>query len=204
MKKLKAINALLVETKRNKKGGFAKIKFQLTAAVTKALDWPDMPEGTAEWTPDVDTLQARTLELTPNDITQKAHAVTMDITSIGDFMIQRKKKKSGKNSVKADKVITEVVCNVKFSAETGCAMLEQYILSAGRSEMLLVYEPAPVQGELEGTRVDMSPIDGRQSVIPEVEATEEQRAVVTEIDPNAEYVERAKERMAAKKKAKVS
>ena len=56
-KRFTAVNTLLVSATRNKNGGFAKVKFQLTAKVTKALEWPEMPEGTAEWCPDVDELK---------------------------------------------------------------------------------------------------------------------------------------------------
>ena len=43
-----AVNTLLVSTIRTKKGGFARVSFSLTSKITKALDWPEMPDGTAE------------------------------------------------------------------------------------------------------------------------------------------------------------
>ena len=141
-----AQNALLVSTRRDKNGGHAKLKFQLTKRVTDALDWPEMPEGTAEWIPDVDELQATLIELTPNNEELKKFSVSIDVQSIDDFVIVRKKKKVGKNFVKAGKVITEVICKVHFADPKGCAKLEQYIQSAARSEMLVVYTPAPFQG----------------------------------------------------------
>ncbi len=165
-KRLKIVNALVSSMGRKKNVGSVKIKFQLTQAVTDALDWPQMPEGTAEWVPEVDELQASMIELTPNNPELKAVACSIDTSTIGDFMVQRKKKKAGKNSVKADKTITEVICTVRFADPLGCAKLEQYMQSAARSEMLVVYEPQPTQDELPGTRVDMSPIDGRQPLIP--------------------------------------
>jgi len=190
-KRFTAVNTLLVSATRNKNGGFAKVKFQLTAKVTKALDWPEMPEGTAEWCPDVDELKSSLVEFTPNNEELRDKATSIDASSIGDFIVVRKKKKAGKNSVKADKTITEVICTIRFGDPTGCAKLEQYMLSAARSEMLVVYTPQPTQDELPGTRVDMTPEDSQLPLDPEaLKAANE-----TPTDPNIEYVERAKERM---------
>lgn len=169
-KRFIAVNALLVSTSRTKKGGFAKVKFQLTAKVTEALDWPEMPEGTAEWCPEVEELQAEIVKFKPNNEEMASKATTINATSIGDFVVVRKKKKSGKNSVKANKVITEVICTIKFADPIGCAKLEQYILGAARSEMLVVYTPQPVQEE-----------------IP-LETTAEQRQAVLEM-PNGAVVD---------------
>lgn len=199
-----AVNALLTGCGRSaKKGGFAKVKFQLTAKVTRSLEWPDMPDKTGEWTPDVDELVATLVEFTPNNEELKHAACAIDASTIGDFQVQRKHKKSGKKSVKADKVITEVLCTIRFADPRGCAKLEQYMLSAARSEMLVCYKPAPQQGELPGTRVDMSPNED-QLPLPGG-PTEEQRQAVAEMpeDPNVEYVKRAKERLEKAKTGKV-
>ena len=151
-----AANTLLVSTSRTKKGGFARVKFQLTPKTAKALDWPEMPDGTAEWCPDVDELAAQNIEFVPNNPELNHNSVSIEAQSIGDFVVVRKKKKEGKNSVRADKVITEVICLIKFADPTGCAKLEQYMQGAKRSEMHVSYTPQPTQDELPGTRVDMS------------------------------------------------
>lgn len=194
MKRFTAVNTLLVSTKRTKKGGFASVKFQLTPKITKALEWPEMPEGTAEWCPDVDELAAQTIEFVPNNPELNHNAVSVEATSIGDFVVVRKRLNEGKNSQLAQKTITEVLCLIKFQDPTGCAKLEQYMQGAKRSEMHVSYTPQPKQDELPGTRVDMSP----DPALPF--QTEERAAAIAEEfpdrDPNAEYVERAKERMA--------
>jgi hypothetical protein len=199
-KRFTAVNALLVSCTRTKDGGKAKVKFQLTEKVRKSLDWPEMPDIVGEWSPDYAELKATVIEFTPNNEELKHHATSVDAASIGDFQIQRKHKKSGKNAVKAEKIITQVICTVKFGDPTGCAKLEQYLQNAARSEMLVVYTPQPQQDELPGTRVDMTPEDSQLPL-----ATAEQREVVAEIpdgDPNVEYVERAKERLEKRKAAK--
>jgi hypothetical protein len=198
-KKLKCVNALITSMGRKKTGGWAKVKFQLTAAVTNSLDWPEMPEGTAEWVPDVDELQATVVEFTPNKEGLGAQAVCeLEASSIGDFMVQRKKKKAGKNSIKADKTITEVICTIRFTDAIGCAKIEEYMQRAARSEMLVIYTPQPVQGELDGTRVDV--------VSGEVHATEEQRQAVLEmpLDEGAgqTHFDKVKQRIEEDKKKK--
>lgn len=197
-KRFTAVNALLVGFGRKKSGaGWAKVKFQLTPKVTRALDWPEMPEGTAEWVPDVDELAASMVEFTPNNPELKSKATAIDTQSIGDFQIQRKKKKVGKNSVKAEKVITEVICAIKFSDQDGCAKLEQYILSAARSEMLVVYTPQATQDELPGTRVDMTPEDSQLPL-----QTPERAEAVAEIPHVPTHAEKVKERKAEAERKK--
>ena len=83
-KRFTAVNTLLVSATRNKNGGFAKVKFQLTAKVTKALEWPEMPEGTAEWCPDVDELKSSLVEFTPNNEELRDKATSIDAISIGE------------------------------------------------------------------------------------------------------------------------
>ena len=101
-------------------------------------------------------LAAQNIEFVPNNPELNHNAVSVEAQSIGDFVVVRKKKKEGKNSVKADKVITEVLCLIRFQDPTGCAKLEQYMQGAKRSEMRVSYTPQPQQDELPGTRVDVT------------------------------------------------
>ncbi len=197
-KRFTAVNALLISTTRDKMGGRAKVKFQLTAKVTKALGWPEMPEGTAEWCPDVNELVSTLVELTPNNPELRQNSVSIDTESIGDFMVTRKKKKVGKNAVKAEKTITEVSCTIRFSDPTGCGKLEQYIQGAARSEMLVCYTPQPEQDELPGTRVDMSPEDEKQMPLEPGGPTDEMRTAVEEI-PVEKTAPTHAEKLAARK-----
>lgn len=194
-KRFVAVNALLTKFARDKKGGTAKVKFQLTPKVTKALEWPEMPEGTAEWCPEVETLVSTLVEFTPNNPELKQNSVSIDALTIGDFVVVRKKKKAGKNSVKADKTITEVICTITFTDPLGCAKLEQYIQGAARSEMLVCYTPQPSQDELPGTRVDMTP-DSAQMPLK----TEELAAAVDEVPLGPVAVPTHAEKLAERRK----
>lgn len=197
MKHFTAVNTLLVSLARTpKKGGLAKVKFQFTAKIQAALDWPDVDDRTGEWCPTIDQIAAQTIELVPNNPEVSHNKISLDVVSIGDFVVVRKSKKEGKNSAKATKSITEVLCTIKFVDPTGCMKLEQFMQGAKRSEMRVTYTPQPAQDELPGTRVDVQSgeVDGKQLPL----ATQKQIDAINEIperDPNAEYVERARERM---------
>ena len=174
--KLKAQNAIMKTIgRKDAKEAFAKFKFQLTAAVTRAFDWPDV-SGASEWTPEApnDEFRCHFIELTPNNSELAAHSLRIEAATIGDFQVQRKHQKEGKNSRKAEKVRTDVLCTIKFTTPTALATLESFKVNANKnSEMLIAYDPAPQQGEFDGARVDV--------VSGEVHATKEQRQAVLEM-----------------------
>jgi len=170
-KRLIARNTLLRSVSRTPKtGGKAKFTFPLTPKIAKTLGWPELPDGTKGWSPEDSELSATLIELKPNNEELKAVACVIDCQHMGDFQIIRKAKKKGKDSVKATEKITEVMCTVSFADPDGCAKLEKYMLSAARSEMLVVYTPQATQDELPGTQVDMSPESSQESLLaPESE-----------------------------------
>ena len=140
-KRLIARNTLLRSVSRTPKtGGKAKFTFPLTSKIAKSLGWPELPDGTKGWSPEDSELSATLIELKPNNEELKAVACVIDCQHMGDFQIIRKAKKKGKDSVKGSEKITEVMCVVTFGDPLGCAKLEAYMLSAARSEMLVVYD----------------------------------------------------------------
>lgn len=159
--------------RKDAKEAYAKFKFLMTTAVRKAFEWPDV-SGTAEWTPDApnDLFRCHFIELLPNAPELKNKVLRLDAATIGDFQIQTKAKKEGKNSVKAQKRVVDVLCTVKFNGEDSLAFLEAYKVGANKnSEMLISFDPAPTQSELEGTRVDVQSgaKDGEQGNLPGTE-----------------------------------
>ncbi len=149
-RKFTATQTSLISIGRNSKGGTAHLVFILNGRLAKSLDWPDMPEGTGEWTPEVSSYQATTLELTPNADGLKKFAVEIETTKINGFQVQRKSEKQGKNARKAAKKKTEVSCTIHFNQEDGCAKLERFLQSGGPCSMTVTYVDAPVQDELPG------------------------------------------------------
>ena len=206
--KLKAQNAIMKTIgRKDAKEAFAKFKFQLTKAVLEAFEWDDVT-GASEWTPDAphDQFRCHFIELKPNNSEMAAHTMKIEASTIGDFQIQRKAQKDGKNAVKAKKVVTDVLCTVRFSIPTALATLESFKVNANKnSEMLIAFDPNPQQGEIDGSRVVAHTgevINGRLSLVPDdVHATPEQQAAVTEEGPGQTHAERMKERKAAKARA---
>lgn len=172
--KLKCVNVIMKTIgRKDAKEAYCKLKFQLTSAVIEAFEWPD--NHASEWTPEApnDEFRCHFIEITPNNKELAAHGIKMDAATIGDFQIQTKAKKEGKNSVKASKRIVDVLRTVKFTEPDSLAHLEAFKVNANKnSEMLIAYDPAPQQGELDGTRVvphTGEVIDGRQPKLPGTE-----------------------------------
>lgn len=161
--------------RKDAKEAYAKVKFQMNSAIRKAFEWDEIT-GASEWTPEPphDSFRCHFIELVPNAPELKSKALRLDAASIGDFQIQTKAKKDGKNAVKAGKRVVDVLCTVKFNGEDSLAFLEAYKVGANKnSEMLISFDPAPTQSELEGTRVDVQSgaKDGEQGNLPGVAPT---------------------------------
>jgi len=176
--KVVAVNCIMKGIgRKDAKEAYAKFKFQLTSAIVKAFEWPDIT-GASEWEPESpnDQFRCHFIELNPNNPELRNHALNLDAATIGDFQIQTKAKKEGKNAVKASKRIVDVLCTVRFQGPTALAALESFKVNANKnSEMLIAYDLPPQQGEIDGTRVDV--------VSGEVHATEERRQAVLEMQP---------------------
>ena len=174
--KVTAVNCIMKSIgRKDAKEAFAKFKFQLTSAIVKGFEWPDIT-GASEWEPEApnDQFRCHWIEITPNSPELREHTLHLDAATISDFQIQTKAKKEGKNAVKAQKRKVDVLCTVRFTAVDALAHLEAFKVNANKnSEMTIDYDPAPRQGDLEGTRVDV--------VSGEVHATPEQRQAVLEM-----------------------
>lgn len=179
--------------RKDAKEAYAKFKFQMTSAIRKAFEWPEIT-GASEWEPEApqDQFRCHFIELTPNAPELKGKALSIEASTISDFQIQTKAKKEGKNSQKAQKRVVDVLCTVRFTGESSLAFLEAYKVGANKnSEMLISFDPAPTQSELEGTRVDVQSGEkhGEQENLPGVAPTaaekkkqrEEERAKFAEL-----------------------
>ena len=146
-----------------------------------------------------DSFRCHFIELTPNAPELKGKALNIEASTISDFQIQTKAKKNGKNAVKASKRVVDVLCTVRFTSESALAFLEAYKVGANKSsEMLISFDPAPTQSELEGTRVDVQTgaKDGEQGNLLEVvpAAAQKKEARDAERKKFAEIRERAKKK----------
>lgn len=174
-KKVTAVNAIMKGIgRKDAKEAYAKFKFQLTKKIAEAFEWPDVAESVGEWSPvdGANEFRCYFIELTPNSDELAQHAMKIEAATIGDFQIQRKAKKEGKNSRKADKTRVDVLCTVKFTIETALATLESFKVRANKnSQMLISYDPAPVQEELDETRAT----DEQRQAVLEIPAGESER-----------------------------
>ena len=184
--------------RKDAKEAYAKFKFQMTSAIRKAFEWEDI-HGACEWEPEApnDSFRCHFIELTPNAPELKGKAMNIEASTISDFQIQTKAKKDGKNAVKASKRVVDVLCTVRFTSESALAFLEAYKVGANKSsEMLISFDPAPTQSELEGTRVDVQSgeKDGEQGNLPGVAPTAAEKKAAREEERKkfAELRERAK------------
>lgn len=165
--KVTAVNMIMKSIgRKDAKEAYAKVRFQLTQKIIEAWEWPEVPEQISEWTPEINELRCHFIEVTPNNSELHSHKLRIEAATIGDFQIQRKKKKEGKNSRKAQKTITFVLCTVKFHLATALATLESYKVNANKNaEMLICYD-------LPAEQIEMS--EGPK-------ATEEQRQAVLDM-----------------------
>lgn len=184
-KRFTAAATQIVKVVRDKNHGSVKVRFPWSFRIARVLGWPDVPEGTGEWQPDEQELQATSVEFSPVEPELAKFSVTLDTLTIGDFTVVRKKAKSGVNAIKADKCVTSVSATIKFMDPSGCAKIEGYMLSAGKADMLVTYVPAPVQEELPGTAA-VTADDAQQSFADEAREAVEQ---VTDADVNQAFAE---------------
>lgn len=209
--KVTAVNCIMKGIgRKDSKESYAKLKFQMTSAIREAFEWNDI-SGASEWEPEApnDQFRCHFIELMPNNPELKKFALRIDAATIGDFQIQTKAKKEGKNAVKAQKRVVDVLCTVRFHGADSLAFLETYKVNANKnSEMVISYDPAPQQGEFDGTRVvphTGEVIDGRknQGVLqmpavdenaPEPTAAEKKKAREAERAKFAEIRERTKKK----------
>lgn len=167
--KVTAVNTIMKGIgRKDAKEAWCKVRFQLTTKIIEAFEWPEVPEQISEWTPEINELRCHFIELTPNNSELHNHKLRIEAATIGDFQIQRKKAKEGKNSRKAQKTITFVLCTIKFHLATALATLESYKVNANKNaEMLICYSLPAEQVEMGAPR-----------------ATEEQRQAVLDMPPD--------------------
>ena len=130
---------------RDREGGTAKFKSTLSGDVMSAMGWVEMPECATG--ADLEgELAVRTFELTPKDEGLKRHRTEIEVHKVGKFKTVRLELEGKKGKGHR----TELRFTVWFADTTGARKLEEYILTAGKSKLVLSYEPAAKQDELPG------------------------------------------------------
>ena len=134
-----------------KKGGFAKIEFGLTLAISQSMGWGELADWQHGANLDGD-LAASSFELIPKESENKKHAVQLGVCKINNFVATRREieGKRGKGTR------WTVQFDVSFQDGVGCAQLEGYMLTCDKSEVRVSYEKQPEQAELPGTEAEDS------------------------------------------------
>ena len=146
--KLTITSVTLLTFKRDLKGGGADFSSSITQAVRKIMGWTEIPECYSGGSLDGD-LAATVITLTPNDEALKRHAIDLDTTKVHKFEVVRLELEGKKGKG----FRFELRFHVKFSDVKGCRKLEEYMLTAGKSTMVVSYEKQAVQADLPGTEV---------------------------------------------------
>lgn len=153
--KITFTEAVLRHFGRSSNIGSATFSASLTDKVLKALEIGDIPEFLSGATLDKD-LHATTFELTPSERELAKHGFELEISRANKFSVVRLELdgKRGKGHRQ------ELRFTVTFADKNGCRKLEQYmtIIGEGKGRLSISYT--------------------KQEVLPEVEATEDQRQAV--------------------------
>ena len=134
-----------------------KLKFPFSHRIAEALGWAqELPEMTGTWSPDVphNRVEVRTIEFRPTDETQTGRGFQLECHGyMENFAVVRKAAK-GKDSKKAGIKRTDITCTVAFMDENGAGLLTNYMRAVPSSNVVVSYDPTPVQEELPETLTD--------------------------------------------------
>ncbi len=135
---------------RKPESGSIKLSCAPSKPVMKRMGWADFPEAFKSGQPE-GKLSASLIEFTPSDSTQSKHAFDLSPAgAVRDFEFVRTQIKKGKSANKAPSYRTELHCSVDFSDQAGAKKLEQYMTAVMESSMVVTYEPAAEQQQLDG------------------------------------------------------
>ena len=126
--------------------GTAKLSGSVTAAISKAMGWTDIPECATSTSLEGE-LDVSLAMLTPKDKALERHAVDLDCSKVSKFQLVRRELEGKKGKGYRQ----ELHFVVWFSDPNGARKLEQYMLAAGKSTLVISYTKQAVQADLPGT-----------------------------------------------------
>lgn len=145
--KLSFSKVTLLSFNRKVEHGTARFSAAPTKAVSKAMDWSDLPDSYKSAQP-TGMLAASLAELTPSDSALAKHALELSVSTVRDFEFVKIQVKKGKTATKAPTFRTELHFAVDFIDPNGARKLEAYMQVAGESTLRVTYEK---QAELDLT-----------------------------------------------------
>lgn len=141
--KLSFTSVQLLGFSRDSNGGRANFSSAMSNPIMKALSWIEMPNcligGKLEG-----ELAATVIELEPKEKELAKHRTSLDVQRIGKFNTVRLELESSRGKGHR----TELRFTVSFPDPEGCAKLERYFLTCGKSTLTVSYEKAAQQEEI--------------------------------------------------------
>lgn len=166
MDKLTFTSAQLLGFSRDAKGGTATFSCSMNANVEKAMGWTDAPSwltgGNLEG-----ELAASIVQLVPDDGSQHRHQMQLDVSRINGFNLVRRELEGTRQKGHRH----ELRFKVHYSDVKGARKLEEYILTCGKSKVVVSYTKQAVQADLPGTEID-EPEDAQEQLISEEQAAD--------------------------------
>lgn len=133
------------------------LKFPFTTSFARAIGWyEELPDATGTWSPDAphNKVEVRTIEFIPTDPSQASRAIQLECHGhMENFTVVRKAAK-GKDAKRAALKSTHVTCTVAFADENGAGMLTAYMRAVPFSNLVVSYDPSPVQKPLPGAETE--------------------------------------------------
>ena len=134
---------------RNREGCTAKLKSSLNSDVIRQMGWTEIPECLTS--SDLEgEITCISLELVPADKEMAKHATSLELAKLKKFQTQRMELegKRGKGHR------TELWFSVESADPQAARKLELYLLVAGKSKLVVSYEPQAKQEVLPGATAD--------------------------------------------------
>lgn len=166
MDKLTFTSAQLLGFSRDASGGIATFSSSLNSHVEKAMGWTDIPACATGATLEGE-LAASIIQLIPNDGELRRHEVQLDVARVNKFKVVRLELEGTRQVGHRQ----ELRFTVQFSDVKGARKLEEYILTCGKSKVVVSYTKQAVQADLPGTEIN-EPDDAQESLISEEQAAD--------------------------------
>lgn len=149
MDKLTFTSAQLLGFSRDASGGTATFSSTLNTNVEKAMGWTDIPSCATGATLEGE-LAASIIQLIPNDSELRRHEIQLDVARVNKFKVVRLELEGTRQVGHRQ----ELRFTVQFSDVKGARKLEEYILTCGKSKVVVSYTKQAVQEDLPGTELD--------------------------------------------------
>lgn len=165
MDKLTFTSAQLLGFSRDASGGTATFSSTLNTNVEKAMGWTDIPSCATGATLEGE-LAASIIQLIPNDSELRRHEIQLDVARVNKFKVVRLELEGTRQVGHRQ----ELRFTVQFSDVKGARKLEEYILTCGKSKVVVSYTKQAVQEDLPG--VEIVEPDDQERLISEEQAEE--------------------------------